>query len=109
MFSYLLRMHIMLSVGSCLIGFGCLAFGWVSAAAAPRPNVVLVVIDDMGYGDLSCQGSPFIQTSQLDALHASERNALGSRSDPQFLTAHWRRILPELRKQVRQTNRAFRQ
>jgi arylsulfatase len=43
----------------------------MAAAAAPRPNVVLVMMDDMGYGDLSCHGSPFIKTPQLDALHAS--------------------------------------
>lgn len=39
--------------------------------AAPRPNIVLVMVDDMGYGDLSCHGSPFIRTPHLDALHAT--------------------------------------
>ena len=64
-------MHSLSPVRSCLIGFGCLAFGWIAAAAAPRPNVVLVMMDDLGHGDLSCHGSPFIQTPHLDALHAS--------------------------------------
>ena len=41
------------------------------SVAAPRPNIVLVIMDDMGYCDLSCHGSPFIKTPHLDALHAS--------------------------------------
>jgi arylsulfatase len=39
------------------------------AARAVPPNIVLVMIDDMGYGDLSCHGSPFIRTPHLDGLH----------------------------------------
>ena len=40
-------------------------------ANSGRPNIVLVMIDDMGYGDLSCHGSPFIATPHLDQLHSS--------------------------------------
>lgn len=36
-----------------------------------RPNIVLIMIDDMGYGDLSCHGSPFVETPHLDQLHDS--------------------------------------
>jgi arylsulfatase A-like enzyme len=43
----------------------------VMAVLADRPNVVVVMIDDMGYGDLSCHGSPFVRTPHLDALHAT--------------------------------------
>ena len=64
-------MHILSPVRSCWIGLGWLAFGWIAAVAGPGPNVVLVMMDDMGYGDLSCHGSPFIQTPHLDSLHAS--------------------------------------
>ncbi len=39
-------------------------------AARRRPNVVLVMTDDQGYGDLACHGNPVIQTPHLDRLYA---------------------------------------
>ena len=38
-------------------------------AAASKPNVIIVLIDDQGYGDLSCHGNPIVQTPQIDRLH----------------------------------------
>ena len=40
-------------------------------ASAERPNIVLVFIDDMGWGDFSCFGNADVQTPQIDRL-ASE-------------------------------------
>lgn len=37
------------------------------ATAAPRPNIVLIVSDDMGYSDLGCYGGE-IETPHLDSL-----------------------------------------
>lgn len=39
-----------------------------SCARAEKPNLLLVVADDMGYGDLGCMGSRLIATPNLDAL-----------------------------------------
>jgi arylsulfatase A len=36
--------------------------------AADRPNIVFVLVDDMGYGDLGCMGSTDIQTPNIDRL-----------------------------------------
>ena len=34
------------------------------------PNVVLILTDDQGYGDLSCHGNPVLKTPEMDRLHA---------------------------------------
>lgn len=38
--------------------------------AIEQPNVVFVITDDQGYGDLSCHGNPILKTPSLDALYA---------------------------------------
>ena len=40
------------------------------AAAAEKPNIVFIVVDDMGWADLGCYGSKVVQTPNLDALAA---------------------------------------
>ncbi len=37
--------------------------------SAKRPNVIIVMTDDQGYGDLGCHGNPVAQTPHLDRLH----------------------------------------
>ncbi len=40
------------------------------AADPARPNIVIVMPDDIGYGDFACLGNPVIKTPAVDALHA---------------------------------------
>lgn len=45
------------------------ALGLIASAATP-PNVVIVLVDDAGYGDFGCHGHPFLKTPHIDKLHA---------------------------------------
>ena len=40
-------------------------------SSAKSPNVIIVMCDDLGYGDLSSHGHPYIQTPNLDAFRQS--------------------------------------
>ena len=46
------------------------------------PNVVLVLTDDQGYGDLSCHGNPVLETPNLDRLHAESVRLTDYHVDP---------------------------
>ena len=56
-----------LSVGGCVSGGGTRSEG---QAGAKRPNILLIVADDMGFSDLGCYGSE-INTPNIDRLAAN--------------------------------------
>lgn len=66
------------------------------ASAADRPNIVLVITDDQGYGDLGHTGNPVIRTPHIDEL-AAESSQLSdyhvaptcSPTRAALLTGHW--------------------
>ncbi|MDT8300110.1 MAG: arylsulfatase [Sedimentisphaerales bacterium] len=57
------------STGTLSILPGCGNIGQANAAEGKPPNVVLVMTDDQGYGDLGCYGNPVLQTPNLDSLY----------------------------------------
>ncbi len=56
------RPHALLPIVLCLFGLSA------CCNAAEKPNVILFLADDLGYGDLGCYGHPIIQTPNIDAL-----------------------------------------
>lgn len=56
-----------------LLALGALVSACVGSArepAPPPPNVIFVLVDDLGWADLGCQGSGFFRTPNLDRLAA---------------------------------------
>ncbi len=62
------------SVAAAFITGGVADAGAAAAGngrALRKPNVVVIMCDDMGYGDLGCYGQPYITTPNIDSLARS--------------------------------------
>lgn len=57
-------------------------FHFARAQSTSRPNVILVITDDQGYGDVGAHGNTMIQTPQLDKLHAQSVRLTQFHVDP---------------------------
>ena len=56
------------SFGVFLLSILCI-FSMSTFAQNSPPNVIIIITDDQGYGDLACHGNPIIKTPNLDKLY----------------------------------------
>ena len=54
----------------CLIGLSMPTY------AAEKPNIIFILTDDLGWGDLGCYGHPHIRTPHLDQLAEELKQAV---------------------------------
>lgn len=47
---------------------GCRGFSTASDGPEKRPNIIFIMADDLGYGDLGCYGQRVIETPHIDRL-----------------------------------------
>src|SRR5687768_6180713 len=68
--SYSSRRRSIVNVAAVLLLFGAAVTAEAQGqpAGSPRPNVVLIITDDVGYGDFGSYGAPDIKTPNVDRL-----------------------------------------
>ena len=54
--------------GACVVAAGCVSAS--SRASGRRPNIVLCMADDQGWGDMAYNGHPVLKTPNFDAMAA---------------------------------------
>jgi len=60
----------MMASGGTAMAAGLGTAGILRGAAPARPNVLVILTDDQGYGDFSCHGNPVLTTPNMDRLHS---------------------------------------
>lgn len=55
-------------IQACVVVVALLGLGRSAAAEAPRPNIIYIMADDLGYGELGSYGQKLIETPNLDRL-----------------------------------------
>jgi len=61
--------------------------------ATDKPNIIVILADDIGYGDLSCYGAKLVKTPNLDRLAREGRRFMDAHSPAATCTPSRRAML----------------
>ncbi len=71
------------SAGASSLLTSCAGVGRITGIGGKRPNIIFILADDLGYGDLGCFGQKTIKTPSIDRMaQEGMRPAYGSLSCP---------------------------
>ena len=62
-----MRIHLLIALLTAVLFFEC---SDKTEVADRKPNIILIMTDDQGYGDLGCHGNPWIKTPEMDKLYS---------------------------------------
>lgn len=69
--AHTMKTSIVLTIGIIAVGlFGLVHRVEAATSRAERPNIVFILADDWGWGDLGCHGHPWLKTPNIDRLAA---------------------------------------
>lgn len=75
------RLYIVI-LGICFIPLFTFCGGENKNITANRPNVIFILSDDLGFGDLGCHGNPVVRTPHIDNLSATSLNFTNYHASP---------------------------
>lgn len=77
------KLYFLMHVGllSALL-YGCTDNNADSTPTQERPNVILIMNDDQGYGDIGAHGNPYLKTPHLDQLYQESVRLTDFHVDP---------------------------
>ena len=65
-----MKKQYILVLGMMVLAMICTAYLTLSEQrSSPKPNILYILADDMGYGDLSCYGGDFVKTERRNILN----------------------------------------
>ncbi len=74
-----MRLFTILVLLTALSSWMCVAFA-VETTQSAKPNIVLIFVDDLGYGDVGCYGATKVKTPNIDKLAEQGRRLLDAHS-----------------------------
>jgi len=76
----LLEITSLIIASSCVCSISLMAAD--NALTVDPPNIILVLTDDQGYGDLGCHDHPFLKTPNIDALYSQSTRFTDFQASP---------------------------